>query len=137
MLLQAVRNGDWVILDELNLAPLEVLEALNRLLDDNRELFVGELNTTVQAHPKFRLFATQNPVGTYAGRKKLSRAFLNRFVVFRIQHPPFSELSDIVCARCAVSPSAARAMVEIMEDLKRSRSLSSLFSAADGLMTLR
>jgi midasin len=36
ILLQAMQNGDWVILDELNLAPTEVLEALNRLLDDNR-----------------------------------------------------------------------------------------------------
>lgn len=36
VLLQAMQNGDWVILDELNLAPTEVLEALNRLLDDNR-----------------------------------------------------------------------------------------------------
>ena len=34
--------GYWVVLDELNLAPSDVLEALNRLLDDNRELFVPE-----------------------------------------------------------------------------------------------
>jgi midasin len=42
VLVEAVRNGYWVILDELNLAPSEVLEALNRLLDDNRELFIVE-----------------------------------------------------------------------------------------------
>jgi midasin len=30
------------VLDELNLAPTDVLEALNRLLDDNRELLVPE-----------------------------------------------------------------------------------------------
>jgi hypothetical protein len=35
-LVEAVRKGYWIILDELNLAPSEVLEALNRLLDDNR-----------------------------------------------------------------------------------------------------
>lgn len=29
-LVQAVRKGYWVVLDELNLAPTEVLEALNR-----------------------------------------------------------------------------------------------------------
>lgn len=29
-LVQAVRHGWWVVLDELNLAPTEVLEALNR-----------------------------------------------------------------------------------------------------------
>lgn len=37
-LVQAARNGSWVLLDELNLAPPEVLESLNRLLDDNREI---------------------------------------------------------------------------------------------------
>lgn len=132
-----MRNGDWVILDELNLAPLEVLETLNRLLDDNREIFVGELNQTVKAHENFRLFATQNPAGSYAGRKRLSRAFLNRFVVFRVQHPPYNELANIVKTRCAVSPSAAHAMVDVMKELKNLRSLSSIFSAADGLMTLR
>lgn len=29
-LVTALRNGSWVVLDELNLAPSEVLEALNR-----------------------------------------------------------------------------------------------------------
>ncbi len=29
-LVTAVREGHWVVLDELNLAPSEVLEALNR-----------------------------------------------------------------------------------------------------------
>jgi midasin len=33
---QAVREGYWLILDELNLAKTEILECLNRLLDDNR-----------------------------------------------------------------------------------------------------
>ena len=51
--------GYWVILDELNLAPTDVLEALNRLLDDNRELFIPETQETVKAHPMFMLFATQ------------------------------------------------------------------------------
>lgn len=30
LLVQAVRQGHWIVLDELNLAPTEVLEALNR-----------------------------------------------------------------------------------------------------------
>lgn len=30
LLVQAVRCGHWIVLDELNLAPTEVLEALNR-----------------------------------------------------------------------------------------------------------
>lgn len=68
-LVTAVRNGQWLVLDELNLAPSDVLEALNRLLDDNRELFVPELQQTIVPHPHFLLFATQNPPGAYGGRK--------------------------------------------------------------------
>lgn len=34
-----------------------------RLLDDNRELFVPELQETIKPHPHFMLFATQNPPG--------------------------------------------------------------------------
>lgn len=47
-----------------------------RLLDDNRELYVPELGEAVKPHPRFMLFATQNPAGAaYGGRKALSRAF--------------------------------------------------------------
>lgn len=66
-LVRAAREGHWVILDELNLAPTDVLEALNRLLDDNHELYVPELQETIQPHPHFVLFGTQNPAGAYAG----------------------------------------------------------------------
>lgn len=69
VLVEAMRHGFWIILDELNLAPSDVLEALNRVLDDNRELYIPETQTTIKADPKFRLFATQNPPGVYGGRK--------------------------------------------------------------------
>ena len=74
-----MKNGHWVILDELNLARSEILESLNRLLDENRELFVAETQTHIKPHPSFRIFATQNPA-SYGGRKELSKAFKNRFV---------------------------------------------------------
>lgn len=69
VLIDAMRKGYWIVLDELNLAPTDVLEALNRLLDDNRELLITETQEVVRAHPRFMLFATQNPPGLYGGRK--------------------------------------------------------------------
>ncbi|KAI6241255.1 Midasin [Aphelenchoides fujianensis] len=137
VLLQAMRNGDWVILDELNLAPTEVLESLNRLLDDNREMHVAETDSMVKAHPRFRIFATQNPVGAYSGRKRLSRAFMNRFVILNVQQPPNNELAEIVCARCHIHQTAAEMMIQVMTELKSLRSTANLFSATDSFMTLR
>ena len=50
-----MREGHWVILDELNLAPTDILEALNRVLDDNRELFITETQEVVRAHPRYEI----------------------------------------------------------------------------------
>ena len=93
----AVRRGDWIVLDELNLAPSDVLEALNRLLDDNRELFLPETQEVIKPHADFMLFATQNPPGAYGGRKVLSRAFRNRFLELHVGDIPDKELE--VCFR--------------------------------------
>ena len=92
-------QGYWVVLDELNLAPSEVLEALNRLLDDNRELFIPETQEVVKPHPHFMLFATQNPPGVYGGRKVLSRAFRNRFLEVHFDDIPDDELETILSVR--------------------------------------
>ena len=113
--MQAVRKGWWIVLDELNLAPSDVLEALNRLLDDNRELFVPELQETIKPHPHFALFATQNPPGvTYGGRKVLSKAFRNRFMEIHVGDIPDDELRVILIKRCGVAPSYASKIVEVM-----------------------
>ena len=53
-----MKNGHWLILDELNLARSEILESLNRLLDDNKELFVNEQQLYIKPHKDFRIFAT-------------------------------------------------------------------------------
>ena len=105
VLVEAVRKGHWIILDELNLAPSDVLEALNRLLDDNRELRIAETQEVVTPHPDFMLFATQNPAGgAYGGRKLLSRAFRNRFLEMDVESIPDAELEDILHRRTALAP---------------------------------
>ncbi|KOB89595.1 hypothetical protein PFDG_05145, partial [Plasmodium falciparum Dd2] len=42
---KAVRYGHWVVLDELNWSPSEVLESLIRIFDANQELYIPELNS--------------------------------------------------------------------------------------------
>ena len=137
LLVEAVRNGYWVILDELNLAPSEVLEALNRLLDDNNELFIVETQDVVKAHPEFRLFATQNPTEGYGGRKELSEAFKNRFIILHAEEIPHKELSTIVHKRCAIAESHAKKLVAIMKDLQYYRQEASVFRGNDSVITVR
>ncbi|XP_033739322.1 midasin-like [Pecten maximus] len=137
VLVEAMRKGHWIILDELNLAPTDVLEALNRLLDDNRELFIAETQDTVKAHPKFMLFATQNPPGHYGGRKMLSRAFRNRFVELHFDQIPSKELETILHQRCDLPMSYAKRLVTTMLDLQTRRRGSGVFAGKQGYMTLR
>ncbi|KAM4043140.1 midasin isoform 2-T2 [Anomaloglossus baeobatrachus] len=137
VLIHAMRNGYWIILDELNLAPTDVLEALNRLLDDNRELFITETQEVVKAHPRFMLFATQNPPGIYGGRKVLSRAFRNRFVELHYDELPSAELETILHKRCCLPPSYCNKLVSVMIELQSHRRGSSVFAGKHGFITLR
>ncbi|TNJ30464.1 Midasin [Giardia muris] len=98
-LVTALRTGAWIILDELNMAPSEVLEALNRLLDDNKELLIPETQEIIHPAPGFMLFATQNPSGAYAGRKLLSDAFRNRFISIEFVDFSDQELKEILQQR--------------------------------------
>ena len=127
VLVQAVRNGYWVVLDELNLAPTEVLEALNRLLDDNRELFIPETQEVIRPHHDFMLFATQNPVGAYGGRKTLSRAFRNRFLEMHFDDIPVAELNVILAKRSKLPESWCGLIVDVYKRLSEMRQESRIF----------
>jgi midasin len=137
LLVRALRNGDWIVLDELNLAPTDVLEALNRLLDDNRELVIPETGEVVTPHPHFMLFATQNPPGLYAGRKVLSRAFRNRFLEVHFSDVPQAELETILCQRARIAPSYATKIVAVFAELQKRRQSARVFDSKQSFATLR
>ena len=81
VLIRAVKNGDWLLLDDANLCNSAVLDRLNSLLEPNGVLVVGERGCsdqdgtvpTVVPHPNFRLFLTVNPL-----HGELSPAIRNR-----------------------------------------------------------
>ncbi|KAK5102720.1 AAA ATPase midasin [Lithohypha guttulata] len=137
VLVEALRQGHWLVLDELNLAPSDVLEALNRLLDDNRELLIPETQEIVRPHPNFMLFATQNPAGIYGGRKRLSRAFRNRFLEIHVSDIPEDELEVILKERARIAPSFCKNIVDVYKSLTLQRQSSRLFEAKNSFATLR
>ncbi|KAG9286447.1 hypothetical protein G9A89_014613, partial [Geosiphon pyriformis] len=137
VLIEALKNGYWIVLDELNLAPSDVLEALNRLLDDNRELLIPETQEVVKPHENFRLFATQNPPGLYGGRKVLSRAFRNRFLELYFHDIPEEELETILSLRCNIAPSYGKRLVQVYRQLMQQRQITRIFEQKHGYITLR
>ena len=137
VLIRALREGHWIVLDELNLAPTDVLEALNRLLDDNQELLVPETQEIVRPHENFMLFATQNPPGLYGGRKVLSRAFRNRFLELHFDEIPEDELEMIICKRSQIAPSFCASIVTVFSRLSVLRQRDRLFEQKHSFVTLR
>lgn len=127
ILVRALREGHWIVLDELNLAPTDVLEALNRLLDDNRELLIPETQEVVRPHEDFMLFATQNPAGLYGGRKVLSRAFRNRFLELHFDDIPVDELTEILHRRTMIPESWCKRIVGVYQELSTLRQENRIF----------
>jgi midasin (ATPase involved in ribosome maturation) len=60
---QALREGWWIVLDELDIAPPNVTAALHSVLEDVRVLTIPETGETVHAHPEAAIFATGNTFG--------------------------------------------------------------------------
>ena len=137
VLVRALREGHWIVLDELNLASTDILEALNRLLDDNRELLIPETQEVVRPHDNFMLFATQNPPGLYGGRKVLSRAFRNRFLEIHFDDIPDQELETILCERTKIAPSFCSRIVAVYKKLSVLRQSDRLFEQKQSFATLR
>jgi midasin len=127
ILVKALREGHWIVLDELNLAPTDVLEALNRLLDDNRELLIPETQEVVRPHDDFMLFATQNPAGLYGGRKVLSRAFRNRFLELHFDDIPVEELTEILHRRTMIPETWCKRIVSVYQELSTLRQENRIF----------
>lgn len=87
-IVEALRQGWWVILDEVNLAEPQILERLNSVLERDPALVLTEYDHRVLGpggepiHGDFRIFATMNPA-EYAGRSLLSPAYRNRWRAYR------------------------------------------------------
>ncbi|NBS53379.1 MAG: hypothetical protein EBS96_12380 [Spartobacteria bacterium] len=110
---RALREGWWVILDEVNLAEPQVLERLNPVLELPPTLVLTEFDGRrfgsggdVAISDKFRIFGTMNP-SEYAGRATLSPAFRDRWGIWgHISKPSEPELLDMLkCLVTGESPS--------------------------------
>ena len=91
LLVRAMREGHFVILDEANLAESQALERLNSVLEEHPSLILSEHDHSAvePVHPEFHLFATCNPPsGPYVGRQPMSPALKDRFQSTRVTPLP-------------------------------------------------
>ncbi|MCC5840613.1 MAG: AAA family ATPase [Opitutales bacterium] len=93
----ALREGLWLLLDEMNLAEPQILERLNSVLEDTPTFVLTEHDNRrfgpggdFGVHPAFHLFATMNPA-TYSGRSILSPAFRDRWAIWHHAGVPGEE----------------------------------------------
>ena len=92
----AMKQGYWLILDEINLAEPQILERLNPVLErhptltmpENGGATIGRGQTPL--NPNFRIFATMNPA-SFEGRSRMSPAFKNRWLSYKFVERPTEE----------------------------------------------
>ena len=98
-LVQAMRGGDLILLDEISLADDSVLERLNSVLEPSRTLVLAEKggrdldDIRVVGSAGFEILATMNPGGDF-GKKELSPALRNRFT--EIWVPAVDDVADLL-----------------------------------------
>ena len=94
-LLEAVKNGGLLLIDEINVASPAILTLLNGLVETGlKHRFLNVQNKIVRPHKDFRLYATANP-SEYAGTQLLSDSLLSRFLIKKVD-PDFKFFLSLV-----------------------------------------
>jgi MoxR-like ATPase len=120
-LVTAMKEGEFIVFDEINMALPEILSALHSLLDDDRFIMLKEKeNEKIVCHERFRFFATMNPTTEYAGTKELNKAFLSRFpFVLNIEYS--SREAQIIADRTGIDLDDAKRLVMAAKDVRRNK----------------
>lgn len=129
VLLDAMKNGYWLLLDELNAGLPEVLFVLQSVLDDDRFLVVAEHEgEVVEPHADFRIFATMNPSLEYAGTRDLNKALLSRFpIVIQTAYPDAVHEMEIIKVHVPeLDDKDLSVMVRVAEEIRKGKKNNSI-----------
>lgn len=93
-LIRSIKEGAWVLLDEINLASESVLNRLATLIDGDY-ILLNERADIVETirHKDFRLFFCMNPPYTSAGKKQLPWSLRSK--VTELYVPELDNQSDL------------------------------------------
>jgi cobaltochelatase CobS len=129
ILIEAMRKGWWIVVDELNSALPEILFTLHPLLDDDKYIILtNKDNEKVVPHKDFRFFASINPSGEYAGTKDMNKAFMSRFqMVLNIEYPSVAMERKIVKLKGSVDEWLASLMVDTSKAIRQVKEKEELY----------
>lgn len=137
---KAMKDGHWLVIDEIDCADAQILAVMNAVLEKNGVLTLKEKGfEVVVPHENFRLFATANTVGCmsvfrslYQGTNLMNEAFLDRFRVYHVDYlPEKEEIKVLMESVPKLRPEIAKAMVSIANLVRESfkkEDVSSTFS---------
>lgn len=125
---KAIVNGEWIILDEINLASPETLQFLTPLLDnnssENSHIILYEKGSTepLIRHPEFRLFGAMNPASDI-GKRNLPINIRNRFTEIFVEELDNEEdlsilVKEYLHSLTGVTPDLVRSIVQFYLGLK-------------------
>jgi len=129
VLLYAMKQGLWLIVDEVNVALPEILFVLHSLLDDEQAVLVSQHESeVVRPHQDFRFFGTMNPVDEYAGTKDLNKAFKSRFgMILQLDYPSPKIETQVVERKGNTTPEVASLLVDIGLAIRRAKARDEVF----------
>jgi len=122
---QAMKNGWWLLLDEVDMAHADVLMALQSVLEGNPLVLSENFGEVVKPHENFRIIATANTMGNgdetglYEAAKAQNQATLDRYgVTIKADYPAPETEADILVTRTGISKSDAKKMVKIARTVR-------------------
>ncbi len=100
----AMRNGYWILFDEIDFADPAILSLLHPVLESDPMLTLKENGgEIIKPHPLFRVFATANSIGAmsdranaYGGTNEMNEAFLDRWQVLMVDNLPAKEEIKVI-----------------------------------------
>ncbi|MDR4936707.1 MoxR family ATPase [Rossellomorea marisflavi] len=114
--IQAMKKGHLLYIDEINMAKPETLPILNGVLDYRRSItnpFTGEV---IKAEPSFGVIAAINE--GYVGTVPMNEALKNRFVVVDVPYIEGDTLKAVIAAQSSLTdPKVVDRFVQLASDL--------------------
>ncbi len=125
LLPDCMRNGMWLLIDEIDAAPAQILFVLQAVLEKHI-LTIPATGETIKPHEDFRIVATANTngrgdeTGLYTGTNVLNEAFLDRFgVVLKYDYPAPEVEAEIIFRKTGFIKEDCVKMVEIANDVRK------------------